>query len=162
MYDDLHTQTLREIAAHARFLRFPELTSGGMNMKRSLDIAAIAMTSLLLLAFAVLSLRGMIDPQAASARFGTPVSDIAGSLFYRVYLSRNLVIVASGAVFLLRRQWTPLAVLLTITAALPVFDMSALLLSGITPPVFHPVALALIAITAALLWRRAAASPASA
>jgi hypothetical protein len=135
---------------------------GGTDMKRSLDIAAIAMTSLLLLAFAVLSLRGMIDPQTTSARFGTPVSDIAGSLFYRVYLSRNLVIVASGAIFLLWRQWTPLAVLLTITAALPVFDMSALLLSGITPPVFHPVALALIAITAALLWRRAAATPTSA
>jgi hypothetical protein len=149
MYDDLHTQIL-------------ELTGGGMHMKRSLDLAAITMTALLLLAFAVLSLRGMINPQAASARFGTPVSDIAGSLFYRVYLSRNLVIVASGAIFLLRRQWTPLAVLLTITAALPVFDMSALLLSGITPPVFHPVALAFIAITAALLWRRAAASPASA
>jgi hypothetical protein len=162
MYDDLHTQILGEIAALARVVRFPELTGGGMHMKRSLDLAAIAMTSLLLLAFAVLSLRGMIDPQAASARFGTPVSDIAGSLFYRVYLSRNLVIVASGAIFLLRRQWTPLAVLLTITAALPLFDMSALLLSGITPPVFHPVALALIAITAALLWRRAAASPASA
>jgi len=128
-------------------------------MKRSLDIAAIAMTSLLLLAFAVLSLRGLIDPQTASARFGTPVSDIAGSLFYRVYLSRNLVIVASGAIFLLWRQWTPLAVLLTVTAALPMFDMSALWLSGITPPVFHPIALALIAITAALLWRRAAASP---
>ena len=128
-------------------------------MKRSLDIAAIAMTSLLLLAFAVLSLRGLIDPQTASARFGTPVSDIAGSLFYRVYLSRNLVIVASGAIFLLWRQWTPLAVLLTVTAALPVFDMSALWLSGITPPVFHPIALALIAITAALLWRRATATP---
>jgi hypothetical protein len=133
-----------------------------MQMKRSLDIAAIAMASLLLLAFAVLSLRGLIDPQTASARFGTPVSDIAGSLFYRVYLSRNLVIVASGAIFLLWRQWTPLAVLLTVTAALPVFDMSALWLSGITPPVFHPIALALIAITAALLWRRAAASPTSA
>jgi hypothetical protein len=134
---------------------------GGLQMKRSLDIAAIAMASLLLLAFAVLSLRGLIDPQTASARFGTPVSDVAGSLFYRVYLSRNLVIVASGAIFLLWRQWTPLAVLLTVTAALPVFDMAVLLLSGITPPVFHPIALALIAITAALLWRRAAASPAS-
>jgi hypothetical protein len=120
------------------------------------------MASLLLLAFAVLSLRGLIDPQTASAGFGTPVSDIAGSLFYRVYLSRNLVIVASGAIFLLWRQWTPLAVLLTVTAALPVFDMSALWLSGITPPVFHPIALALIAITAALLWRRAAANPTSA
>ena len=93
-----------ETAAHARVLRFPELTGGGMQMKRSLDIAAIAMTSLLLLAFAVLSLRGLIDPQTASARFGTPVSDIAGSLFYRVYLSRNLVIVVSGAIFLLWRR----------------------------------------------------------
>jgi hypothetical protein len=161
MYDDLHTEIPGETAAHAWVLRFPELTGGGMQMKRSLDIAAIAMTSLLLLAFAVLSLRGLIDPQTASARFGTPVSDIAGSVFYRVYLSRNLVIVASGAIFLLWRQWTPLAVLLTVTAALPVFDMSALWLSGITPPVFHPIALALIAITAALLWRRAAASPTS-
>ena len=62
-------------------------------MKRSLDIAAVVLTSLLLLAFAGLSLRGLIDPQAASARFGSPVSDAAGALFYRVYLSRNLVIV---------------------------------------------------------------------
>ena len=128
-------------------------------MKRSLDVAAIAMTSLLLLAFAVLSLRGLIDPQTASARFGTPVSDIAGSLFYRVYLSRNLVIVASGAVFLLSRQWAPLAILLTMAAVLPVFDMSVLSLNGVTPPAFHPVALALTAITAALLWRRVAATP---
>jgi hypothetical protein len=124
-------------------------------MKRSLDIAAIVLTSLLLLGFALLSLRGLIDPQPASIRFGMPVSDAAGALFYRVYLSRNLVIVAAGAIFLLWRQWTPLAIVLTVTAALPVFDMSALLLNGVTPPAFHPVALALIAITAALLWRRA-------
>ena len=50
-------------------------------MKRSLDIAAIALTSLLLLGFAVLSLRGLIDPQPASLRFGMPVSDAAGALF---------------------------------------------------------------------------------
>src|SRR5512140_1778780 len=99
-------------------------------MKRSLDIAAIVMTSLLLLGFAVLSLRGLIDPQPASARFGTPVSDAAGVLFYRVYLSRNLVIVASGAIFLLSRQWKALALLMTITATLPLFDMSVLSLNG--------------------------------
>jgi hypothetical protein len=58
-------------------------------MKRSLDIAAIALTSLLLLGFAVLSVRGLIDSQPASVRFGMPVSDAAGALFYRVYLSRN-------------------------------------------------------------------------
>jgi hypothetical protein len=127
-------------------------------MKRSLDIAAVVLAALLLLGFAVLSLRGLVDSQQASARFGMPVSDAAGALFYRVYLSRNLVIVAAGAIFLFSRQWTALAVLLTMSAALPVFDMSVLLLDGMTPPAFHPVALTLVAITAALVWRRAAAS----
>lgn len=125
-------------------------------MKRTLDIAAIALTALLLFGFAVLSVRGTINPQAASARFGAEVSDAAGTLFYRVYLSRNLVIVVTGAVLLLMRQWTPLAILLTVTAALPLFDMTVLTLNGVTPPVFHPIALALLAITAGLLWRRAA------
>ncbi len=124
-------------------------------MKRALDIAAIVLTSLLLLGFVALSLRGFIDPQAASARFGAPVSDTSGALFYRVYLSRNLVIAVSGAIFLLSRQWTALAVLLTAAAALPFFDMSMLLLSGVTPPPVHPAALALLGITAVLLWRRA-------
>ena len=125
-------------------------------MKRTLDIAAVALTALLLLGFAVLSLRGLINPQAASARFGAEVSDAAGSLFYRVYLSRNLVIVVSGAILLLMRQWMPLAILLTVTAALPLFDMAVLSSSGVTPPVFHPIALALLAASAALLWRRVA------
>jgi MYXO-CTERM domain-containing protein len=31
-------------------------------------------------------------------------------------------------------------------------------LNGVTPPVFHPVALLLLALAAALLWRRAVAS----
>ena len=124
-------------------------------MKRALDIATTVLTSLLLLAFVILVLRGLIDPQQASARFGAPVSDAAGALFYRVYLSRNLVIVAAGAVFLLSRQWTALAILLTIAAFLPLFDMSMLALDGVTPPALHPIALAL---TAALLWRRARAA----
>jgi Domain of unknown function (DUF4267) len=124
-------------------------------MKKTLDIAAIVLTSLLLLGFAVLSVRGFIDPQPASARFGMPVSDSAGALYYRVYLSRNLVIAASGAIFLLTRQWTPLAVILTVCATLPLFDMSFLWLSGVTPPALHPVIFVLLAITAALLWRRA-------
>ncbi len=125
-------------------------------MKRSLDVAAVVLASLLLIGFALVSVRGLIDPQSASARFGTSVSDAAGALFYRVYLSRNLVIVAAGAIFLLSRQWRPLAVLVTVTAALPVFDMSVLSSNGVTPPAFHPAALALIVLTAALLWRRVA------
>jgi len=129
-------------------------------MRKSLDIAAIALTALLLLGFAFLSLRGLIDPQSGSARFGTAVSDPAGTLFYRVYLSRNLVIVAAGAILLVSRQWTALAVLLTVTAALPLFDMAVLSANGVTPPAFHPAAFVIIAITAALLWRRARAGAA--
>ena len=41
---------------------------------------------------------------------------------------------------------------------LAVFDMTVLSSNGVTPPVFHPLALALIAITAALAWRRVAVS----
>jgi hypothetical protein len=107
-------------------------------MKKSLDIAATVLTVLLLLGFAALSLRGLVDPQSASARFGPAVSDPAGTLFYRVYLSRNLVIGAAGAIFLLTRRWTALSVLLTVTAALPLFDMAVLSANGITPPLFHP------------------------
>jgi hypothetical protein len=127
-------------------------------MKRALDIATTVLTSLLLLAFVILVLRGLIDPQQASARFGAPVSDAAGALFYRVYLSRNLVIVAAGAIFLLSRQWTALAILLTAAAFLPLFDMSVLAFNSVTPPALHPIALALLALTAALLWRRARAT----
>jgi hypothetical protein len=127
-------------------------------MKKALDIAAIVLTALLLLGLAALSVRGLIAPQQASARFGAAVSDPAGTLFYRVYLSRNLVIVISGAIFLLWRQWTPLAVLVTVAALLPVFDISVLLLDGVTPPVFHPITLVLLVVTAALLWRRTLAT----
>ena len=109
------------------------------------------------MAYVVLALRGLIDPQQASARFGAPVSDAAGALFCRVYLSRNLVIVVASAIFLVSRQWTALAVVLTVAALLPLFDMSVLALNGVTPPALHPVALVLLALTAALLWRRAAA-----
>jgi len=129
-------------------------------MRKSLDIAATALTALLLLGFAALALRGLIDPQSASARFGSAVSDPAGTLFYRVYLSRNLVIVVAGAILLLTRQWRALSILLTVTAALPLFDMMVLSVSGVTPPLFHPAALVLIAITAALAWRRSRASAA--
>jgi hypothetical protein len=153
MQVDLHIR-----AAFGDGSRFPEtLIRGRIDMKKSLDLAAIVWTLLLLVGLAVLSFRGLLDPQPASARFGMSVSDAAGALFYRVYLSRTLVIVGSGAIFLLLRQWTPLAVLVTIAAVLPLFDMSFLWLNGLTPPAVHPIALVLLATSAALLWRRARA-----
>ncbi|MGA7996888.1 MAG: hypothetical protein WCA28_18555 [Bradyrhizobium sp.] len=105
-------------------------------------------------------LRGIVAPRLdrSATRLGPvrrPGIGCRRRLFYRVYLSRNLVIVASGAIFLVSRQWTALAILMTITATLPLFDMSVLSLNGVTPPAFHPAALAMLAITAALLWLRA-------
>ena len=44
-------------------------------MKRTLDTAAVVLATLLLLGFAVLSVRGIIDPQTAAARFGAEVND---------------------------------------------------------------------------------------
>jgi hypothetical protein len=95
------------------------------------------------------------DPQKASVGYGMPVSDAAGALFYRVFASRNLVIVASAAICLLLRDWKPLAILVSLTSLLAVFDMAVLLYYGATPPAFHAVTLVVILITAALLWRRA-------
>ena len=124
-------------------------------MKKSLDLAAPILTALLLLGFAVLALRGLMDPQGASARFGATVSDSAGTLFYRVYLSRNLVIVIAAAALLFLRMWKALAILISATALLPIFDMAVLSQNGVTPPAFHPIALVVLLIAAALLWRRA-------
>jgi hypothetical protein len=124
-------------------------------MAKTLDGAAIVLTSLFLLALAVVSILGLIDPQKASAGYGMPVADAAGALFYRVFVSRNLVIIAASAVFLVLRLWTPLAIIVTMTTALAVFDMMILSLGGATPPAFHAVTLVVIVIVAALLWRRA-------
>jgi len=127
-------------------------------MNRTLNVAAIALTVFFLLALAVASLLGLTDAVKASAGYGMPVSDAAGALFYRVFASRNLVIVAACAVFLFRRMWTPLAILVSLTALLAIFDMAILALNGATPPAFHAVTLVLILVTSALLWRRAAAA----
>ncbi len=126
-------------------------------MKRTLDIAAIALTSLLLFGFAALALRGLVGPQQASARFGMPVSDPAGALFYRVYLSRNLVITAAGLIFLILRYWRSLAVLVTMAIALPLFDMTVLLneFGSAAPLTIHVATLLVVSLTAVLLWRRA-------
>jgi hypothetical protein len=57
-------------------------------------------------------------------------------------------------------QWRALAILMSVTLALPLFDMSVLSLSGVTPPALHPLALVELAVVTALLWWRA--RPASA
>ena len=57
------------------------MPSGGKDMNKTLDVTAIVLTAFLLLVLSVQSVRGLLDPQWASARFGAPVSDVAGVLF---------------------------------------------------------------------------------
>jgi hypothetical protein len=127
-------------------------------MKRIIGVAAIVAVSVFLLVLAVVSLLGLLDPHKASIGFGMPTSDAAGNLFYRVFATRNLAIVATGATFLLARFWLPLAILVTFTTPLAISDMTLLLQSGINPPAFHVVALVLLILSAALLWARVALS----
>ncbi len=127
-------------------------------MNRTLDIAAIVLVAFFLIVLAIVSTLGMLDPQKASAGYGMPVTDAAGALFYRVFASRNLVLVATGAVFLLLRLWKPLAILVTLTATLAAFDMAVLTSAGKAPPSFHAITLVFILVTAAALWRRVLAA----
>ncbi len=126
-------------------------------MRKLLGVAAIISVSLFLLMFAVYSVRGLFAPELASRRFfGLPTVDVDGTLYYRVYLSRNLAIVIAGFVFLIRRQWQPLAVLTTAAMALPVFDATVLynVLGGATPLAVHVSTFVVISLASVLLWLR--------
>jgi hypothetical protein len=126
-------------------------------MRKLLGVAAILCVSLFLLMFAVYSVRGLFAPELMSARFfGLPTVDVDGTLYYRVYLSRNLAIVVAGIVFLVRRQWQPLAVLTTAAVALPVFDatISYSVLGGATRFAAHVTTFVVIGLAAVLLWLR--------
>ena len=126
-------------------------------MKKLLGTAAVFFVSLFLLMFAVYSARGLFAPESMSVRFfGLPTIDVDGTLYYRVYLSRNLAIVVAGFVFLMRRQWQPLAVLTTAAMALPVFDATVLysVLGGATPLSGHVTAFMVIGVASVLLWLR--------
>jgi hypothetical protein len=52
-----------------------------VDLHKTLDIAAVVLAALLVVGLAIVSIRGLIDPQQASLRFGFPVSDAAGALF---------------------------------------------------------------------------------
>lgn len=126
-------------------------------MRKLVAVAAILLVSLFLLMFAVYSVRGLFAPELTSVRFfGLPTVDADGTLYYRVYLSRNLAIVVTGFVFLIRRQWQPLAVLTTAAMALPLFDATVLyaVLGGATRFAAHVSTFAVICLASVLLWLR--------
>ncbi len=126
-------------------------------MRKLLAVATVLCVSLFLLMFTVYSARGLFAPELMSARFfGLSTVDVDGILYYRVYLSRNLAIVVAGFVFLLRRQWQPLAVLTTAAMVLPVFDATALyvMLGGATRFAAHVSTFVVTGLASVLLWLR--------
>jgi hypothetical protein len=128
---------------------------GGGVFERALDMLAVLAAVVFVGGLAVVSVFGLMDPIKASTAFGMPINDAAAAFFYRVFVSRNLVIMAASAIFLLTRQWKPLATLVTLAIGLGVFDITVLSLAGRTPPDLHLRGLIFLAVTAVLLWRLA-------
>ena len=69
-------------------------------MKKVLGNVGVGFAVVLTVAFVFFGIRGIYDPTAASMRFGLPADDPAAMFYYRVYLARNLVIVAIAAFLL--------------------------------------------------------------
>lgn len=126
-------------------------------MKKTLGILTVVLTAIVLLGFGFIAIRGLLGPGPGSARFGMQVTDAAGALFYRVYLSRNLVIVVTGLTFLVLRKWRAMAILTTATLILPAFDIWVLNneFGDAAPLTFHIATLAVVSLLAGLWWRKA-------
>jgi hypothetical protein len=56
--------------------------------------------TVLFLLLLLLFLRGLLQPELVSVRFGAPLSDATATLFFRVHLSRNMALICLGAIFL--------------------------------------------------------------
>ena len=123
-------------------------------MTRALSAVTFGLALLLLLLQAALSVRGLVTPGASAASFGVPVEDPAALVYQLVYRSRNLVIAATGLVFLFAGMWRALAIMTTAAIALPVFDILFLKAASIPVAAVHPATLVALVILAGLLWAR--------
>jgi hypothetical protein len=123
-------------------------------MSRILRIVTTSSVALALTVLALLAIRGIVDPRSAALAFGVAAGDDSAAFYQAVYRSRNLVLALAGFVFLLSSMWRALAILLTASALLPVYDIVALTVADAPVPVVHPITLGVLAVLAALLWRR--------
>jgi len=119
-----------------------------------LERVALGLTVLLFVGFGFYCIRGLVQPEIVSARFGVSVEDTIDMLYFRVYLSRNISLLLSGLAFLVFGMRRPLAIVVTLIAALPVVDMGLIMAHFNDPSrvAFHAAVLGPLALTAALLW----------
>ncbi|MGB4768516.1 MAG: DUF4267 domain-containing protein [Candidatus Saccharimonas sp.] len=123
-------------------------------MNTTIFVIANILTVLLILLFILTAARGLLDPKSASARYGMQVTDKIGAAFYRVYISRNIVIVAITALFLVFGYRQQLAITMTLITLLPLFDLAMVRMvsGGKANLSFHILSLVLIGVNAGLLW----------
>lgn len=128
-------------------------------MWKIVELTSVWGTVLALAGFTIGGLIGMFDPIASASKFGMPINDDAGALYFRVYRSRDFVLLVIALIFLVRRDWVSLATLMTVSAALPAFDAIILYrqLGADAAVVPHIAAIGLFALLSVILWLRAIA-----
>lgn len=109
------------------------------------------------LAFLFAGLRLVALPQLASASFGMPMLSENEIFFVQVYGSRTILLALVALTLVVTRQLAGLVALLTLALPLPLFDIWLLSTRhGFGPELGRHLAyLALLALTAALVWRKA-------
>jgi hypothetical protein len=108
------------------------------------------------LAFLAAGLRLVALPTAASASFGMPMLSESEIFFVQVYGSRTILLALVAIALVVIRQLAGLVALLTLALPLPIFDIWLLSTRhGFGPELGRHLAyLALLAVTAGLLWQK--------
>jgi hypothetical protein len=108
------------------------------------------------LAFLAAGLRLVALPAVASASFGMPMLTENEIFFVQVYGSRTILLALIAIALVVARQLAGLVALLTLALPLPLFDIWLLSTRhGFGPELGRHLAyLALLAITAGLIWRK--------
>jgi len=128
-------------------------------VKWMINIGAAALAWLLLGILALLSVRGLVDPAGAAASFGVPLPSPEAVLYQQVYRSRNLVLALTGMALLVTGAWRPLAILTSLSIALPLFDIWIIKAAGLPVAAVHPATLVGLVLLAILVWARVRQTP---
>ncbi len=107
------------------------------------------------IAFVALGLRAILIPAVTSAGFGLPAQEAASQVWVMVYGSRTLLLGVFALALLIRRQLIAVALLFSLGALMPIFDMAVLWRFGDLSAFVmrHSTFILVLGIVAALLWR---------
>jgi hypothetical protein len=115
---------------------------------------AIVLATICGIAFLVLGLRSILIPAATSGGFGFPATEAISQAWVMVYGSRTMLLGAIALMLISLRQIVPIAIMFSIGAAMPLFDMALLARAGVLPGygARHAVFIGVLGTVALLLW----------